>query len=191
VDLDGDGLDELVALMPSHETDCTLLSYSVDVSDWEHPRARLTRQLRLGEPCPLPELASADLDGDDGKPDALLILAGDPEAGPRKLSVLRAIQSSFSLDNRSFIEGPGGHDIRGFSMFPPAVVPGIHLAFVTDAALYMATTRREQGVFDQVRKLHDFNDARSVVVTDPNGDHINDIVVSDAEGLWLLGARLE
>lgn len=191
VDLDGDGLDELVALMPSHDTDCALLSYSIDVSDAEHPRARLTGQLLLGEPCPLPELASADLDGDDDKPDALLILAGDPQAGPRKLSVLRSIHSGFSLDNRSFIEGPGGHDIRGFSMFPRAVVPGIHLAFVTDAALYMATTRREQGVFDQVRKLQDFTDARSVVVTDPNGDHINDIVVSDAEGLWLLGARLE
>jgi hypothetical protein len=40
-------------------------------------------------------------------------------------------------------------------------------------------------------RVQDFNDASSVVITDPSGNGIEDIAVADAAGLWLVGAQLE
>jgi hypothetical protein len=41
-----------------------------------------------------------------------------------------------------------------------------------------------------VRDVAGFDDARAVTVTDPNADGVSDIAVADAEGLWLIGAKL-
>ena len=43
---------------------------------------------------------------------------------------------------------------------------------------------------DALSRIGSFHDARSVVVTDPNGDGIEDIAVADAAGLWLVEAQL-
>jgi len=182
-DLDGDGLDEVVALMPTMQNDCVLVSYDIDLA---HRRADLRgAPLLLGEPCPAPELGFRR-DASDG--DSLILLTGDPETPPgRRLSLLWDVASGFQAESRTFIDS-GGNDVRGFATFS-----GEHkrLAFVTSAGLSVANTGRESRHFDDVREMLPFTDARSVAVIDVNLDRLDDLVVADAEGLWLVQADLQ
>jgi hypothetical protein len=61
---------------------------------------------------------------------------------------------------------------------------------VTSSALHVASRSPDALAFDVVRDIEGFDDARAVTVFDPNTDKINDLVVADAEGLWLVGAKL-
>jgi hypothetical protein len=186
-DVDGDERDESVWLVSRGEDGCALLVYDVDDdSDAKHGTASQRTRIDLPDACPAPELAAKDLNG-DGAQD-LLVLVGDPLLGPRQLAIFWNDKSGrFSLEDRSFVSDPQAQDIRGFSAF--AQVP--RLAFVTDNALYTAGPRRDARQLDEIKKLADFHDARSVVVSDPNGDGIEDIVVADAEGLSLIEAQLK
>jgi len=192
-DLDGDGLDEAVWLMPRHLSDgsslCTLLIYDVDASK---SRIELKQRLDFDEPCSTPELVAASL-GEDRL--QLLALLGDPTQGPRRLEILwNDRNGGFSLDQRSFVHDQDDSDVRAFSVVPPPRIsvvqpPPIRLAFVTESALHIAEADARERQFD-VSKVNDFEDARGVVATDPNGDGISDVVVADAQGLWLLPAEL-
>jgi hypothetical protein len=145
--------------------------------------------LSLGQPCVAPELQAADLDR-DGSLDLLLLL--DKSAGARLHVLWNDGHGGFSLTERSFLEDPSQHGVRGFALFPSprnAEDPQ-RLAFVTPSSLYVATPGSPGRDIDVVRQVKAFRDARSVVVTDPNGDTFDDIVVADAEGLWLLQAEL-
>jgi hypothetical protein len=91
-----------------------------------------------------------------------------------------------SLDDRTFVGAANEGDVRSFSVVAP---PGKHrIAYVTDSRLYVASAGDDGRVFNQVQSIAKFVDARSVVATDPNGDGVSDLVVADAEGLWLLQA---
>jgi len=183
-DLDGDSLDEVVLLLPKGEANdgCYLLSFEVDAAAGVATRENA---LTFDTPCPNPELAAADLNG-DGALD-LLVSIGDAKIGPRQLRLLFNDQrGGFSLDQGAFI-GVEGHDIRGVSAFARR---SSRLAFVTEEGLYVAKSSFGTSAFDLVTRLRDFVEARSVVVTDPNGDGVEDIVVADAGGVWLLRAEL-
>jgi len=209
-DLDHDGLDEALWLMPRHLSDgsslCSLLIYDVDAGE---NRIELKQQLDFDEPCTTPELVAASL----GQPGLqLLALLGDPTQGPRRLEILwNDGKGGFSLDQRSFVHDRNNSDVRAFSVVPPPRVsavpppgaravppPRIRLAFVTESTLHIATTKdatkdgtKDGRELDDVSNVSDaFEDARGVVATDPNGDGISDLVVADAQGLWLLPAGL-
>lgn len=200
-DVDGDGLDEALWLASRGEAGCSLFVTSIDGQDSKF--SDLAR-LDLEEPCPSPELSAADLDG-DGALD-LLVLIGDPAQKPRRLQLLfNDGKGGFSEEDRRFVGGPKGHDVRGFSVFTTSASSSAHctpptrLAFVTDNSLNVASNALDaespcQGAqprqLDQVTTLQAFDDARSVTVTDPNGDGIEDLVVADAAGLWLVEAHL-
>jgi hypothetical protein len=77
--------------------------------------------------------------------------------------------------------------VRAFSVFP---VPDRRIAFVTSSALHVASTPPGGQPFAVVRDVSGFDDARAVSVVDPNSDKVSDIAVADAEGLWLVGAKL-
>ncbi len=62
---------------------------------------------------------------------------------------------------------------------------------MTATDLYLAKTKSDGRVYDAVDALGGFQDARSVAVTDINGDGFADIVVADARGLWLTRLELE
>jgi hypothetical protein len=194
-DLEGDLLDEALVLMPRDDVaeqgiqsiGCYLMIYDLDAAA---STATSKGYLTFDELCPEPELATADLNGDEATD--LLVLIGDPRQGPRQLRVLfNDKQGGFSVDD-SVLVGVEGHDIRGVSAFTKK--PG-RLAFVTDDGLYEVTVKqvtvkqpnkREVG---ETTKLHDFFEARSVVVTNPDGDNIEDLAVADAAGVWLLRAE--
>lgn len=194
-DLEGDGFDEALLLMPqANESDpqapgCVLLSYDVDSVA---SRALSHGAVFFDEPCPAPELAVADVNGDAALD--LLVLIGDGRRAPRKLRLLYNDKNGgFSTENSGILQVEG-HDIRAFSMFASAAAreggaPSTRLqrlAFVTEEGLYVA----RGNALDDVTKLEGFDDARAVTVTDPNGDKIEDIAVADAAGLWLVEAQL-
>jgi len=182
-DLEGDGFDEALLLMQKGLAGegCYLLVYDIDGAA---STARSKGVISFDEPCRKPELARADLDS-DGAVD-LLVLIGDALSGPRRLRLLYNDGSGrFSLDDSALLS-VADRDVRGFSVFD---TPPRRIAFVTDQALYVATSERDRRAFDRVTRLQDFNDAASVVVTDPSGNGIEDIAVADAAGLWLVGAH--
>ncbi len=184
-DLEGDGFDEALWLMPQGAEGCALLRYDIDGGKSE---ALSRSQLLFDEPCTVPELGAADLNGDDRLD--LLLLLGNPELAPRRLQVLwNDGHGGFSLDDRSFISDTED-DVRAFSVLPDPGRRDRRVAFVTDSALHVASRSLRGSEFDVVRNFGPFNDARAVSVVDPNTDDNTDLVVADAEGLWLVGAKL-
>jgi hypothetical protein len=186
-DLDHDGVDEAVWLMPRGPSACSLLINAVKYDAVNASGEMIVEsQVDFDEPCATPELTASDLNQNGAT--HLLALMGDPAIGPRRLEIFwNDGAGGFSADARSVV-GSAKQDIRAFSVFP---APYPRIAFVTESSLLLATTSSDARQFDDLRQIKTtFDDARSVVVTDPNGDGIPDIVVADAEGLWLLGAQL-
>ena len=184
-DLEGDGFDEALWLMPQGDKACALLRYDIDGGKSE---ALARSQLLFDEPCATPELSAADLNAD--KRLDLLLLLGNPEVAPRRLQVLwNDGHGGFSLDDRSFISD-AENDVRAFSVFPDLNRRFRRVAFVTSSALHVTSWSRTGLGFDVVRDFAPFDDARAVSVLDPNTDNNTDLVVADAEGLWLVGAKL-
>jgi hypothetical protein len=190
-DVDGDGIDESVWLASRGSEGCALLVYQIDA---QQISATLRQRLDLAEPCPAPQLAAWDVDRDGANVDAfnsgvdLLALTGDASAQPRRLSIFWNDRAGgFSSQDRSFVSDASGADVRAFSAFREFP----QVAFVTENKLYTARTlenARELNVVEAIAA--EFRDLRSVVVTDPSGDGIEDLAVADAEGLWLIPAKL-
>lgn len=183
-DLERDGFDEALLLMQRGERGegCYLLIYDLDAVN---STATSKGILTFDEACPDPELATADVDGDTF-PD-LVVLIGDAKLGPRQLRVLfNDGQGGFSLDESASI-GVDGEDVRGVSIF----ADGSRLAFVTDRGLYVVQKKPYLRKFGRVSFVQRFNDTRSVVVTNPDGDNVEDLAVADAAGVWLLKAHLQ
>jgi hypothetical protein len=193
-DVDGDGVDETVWVMPElrdgSEGACTLLVSQV--IDGSLPSARRLQRLSFDEPCPEPELTARDLDNDE-RPELLLLL-GDPSLAPRRLQILwNDGRGAYSLDERSFISEPGGGDIRAFSLFPPPSKnpnSSLRLAFVTATRAYTAAPRADARVWEVQVLSDEYDDARAVVVADTNGDGFLEMVVGDSSGLRILAAEL-
>lgn len=182
-DVDGDAKDEAVAIVSRGDAGCALLVYDVDaVQSTASPRQRLD----FSEPCPAPDLVAFDVDRDGSRLDGtssavdLLFLRGDS----REITILWNDRAGgFSASDRSLV----GDGVRAFSPF----VQTTSLAYVTRDGLYTATSRGLDRELDDIDRIDGaFHELRSVVVTDPTGDGIEDIAVSDAEGLWLIQAKL-
>jgi hypothetical protein len=208
-DLNGDGRDESIWVMPEARRDgrgpCALLISDVDVESLdgkfpdgrpdpdEKPTLVRLQRLSLPEPCPAPAIRAADLDG-DSRPE-LLLLIGDPDGGARQLQLLwNDGEGAFSLDERTFVAAPDSQDIRSFAMFPDHEVfagYGIGLAFVTADALFTAAPRRDARQWVVRQEPGRYRDTRSVVVANTNGDKFLETIVADARGLWMLPAGLK
>lgn len=182
-DLEGDGFDEALWLMPSSEADssCVLLIYEID---GDSGSTNLGRQLDLREACPEPVLSALDLN-QDGSIDLALRLG---EAPHRRLAMLwNDGRGQFSLVDRTYLEVEG-EDIRSFTYLPP---PGIELALVTRDHLYFAKTREDMRQFEVIEPGERLREGRAVVAADLNGDSITELLVADATGLSLWKAKLK
>ncbi|HYQ18129.1 MAG TPA: hypothetical protein VEQ58_20285, partial [Polyangiaceae bacterium] len=192
-DVDGDGRDEAVWLVATNAGGCALLISDIDA---EQGTATLRQRLDLEDSCPAPQLAAWNLNGDGEQTDApsrgvdLLVLAGDPKVAPRQLAIFwNDLSGGFSNDNQSFVRDPDGQDIRSFSAFTKSN----GLVYAAGDALHIAKSREDARELNRIRALDlqpGFHDLRSVVVTDPSGDGIEDMAVADAQGLWLVKATL-
>lgn len=189
-DLDQDGKDEVVWAMPTKDSRCAVLIYELDSNQ---TNITLRSALEVATPCVQPELQAAPLRV-AGKLD-LMLRVGSPASGPRQLVLLyNDGKGNFDLDRVQWLNAPRSEDLRAAS----ALEPTKGLVFVTQAGLYRAASAPDSGkveedenpAFDELSKLAELDDGRAVVVTDPDGDGISDIVVSDAVGTWLLRAEL-
>lgn len=181
-DLDGDGQDESLWLMPRVPEGCQLLISTLD-------DAGVAMLLQGGFPfeeaCLTPQLTVQDFDA-DGFPD-IMVLIGGPETGPRRLQVLwNDGAGGFSIEDQSSVQ-IRDHDVRGFSAFAAG---SRQISIVTDEGLYVvAATAQAPRSLGTPTRVGDFDEPSSVVVTDANGDGFADLAVADAAGLWLLKAR--
>jgi hypothetical protein len=169
--------------MPEGADGCALTIFGINA---RAQSAQVKSSVHFDEPCSTPELQTADLDQQNG-PDILALL-GDPLRAPRRLRVLWNDGSGqLSSESSSIVGIPAESDVRAFSVFPGTK----RLAVVTASALHVVSPFGDNQQFDAVTDIWGLDDARAVVVFDPNGDRISDIAVADAEGIRLFEARLE
>jgi hypothetical protein len=183
-DLDGDGFDEVLWLMPGIESGCALLVYDIDA---EAGRAIERQAVRFDSSCLEPQLGAADLDR-DGAVDVLVAIGNIAVDERSRLEVLwNDGQGSFSAAESTMLAPEPGHPLRAFTLLGES--PAI--AFVTDRGVYRSVLDTKTRSFAVAEELSELDGGRSVVLTDPNGDGLSDIVAADAVGLWLLRAQLK
>jgi hypothetical protein len=188
-DLDGDARDEALWLMPADEgAHCGLFTFGVE-ADPEHPRLTQPTTLLLERACATPTLSVRDLDGDK-RPDVLVALGAQGEDGE-----LRVLWNDgfghFDASNASSIElEPGTGEVRAFASFA-GKQPS--LALMTDSGLWrVAPSAEGKRAFSQpAERIARLARGSAVTVLDLDGDGLEDIVGSDANGLWFWKARLE
>jgi hypothetical protein len=182
-DLEKDGLDEVLWLIPQEAGGCSLLIYDLDGAAEE---ALQRQELALDTSCPEPELAVADADR-DGHPDVMLLLGNIAADHASRLEVLwNDGRGRFSLSDRSTLLSE--HEmLRAFSVRQGRA----EIAIVRDSVLQLVPLDLVTRTFGEPRTLAELQNGRAVAFADPNGDNQLDLLVGDARGLWLLRAGLE
>jgi hypothetical protein len=182
-DLEGDGLDEVLWLMPQDML-CALAIYDIDVD----AGAVIDRPVvKLEASCPEPELATADLDR-DGHVDVLVLVGNLAADQQHRVEVLwNDGKGRFSLDRRSTLAIGEYDQIRAFSVLPETT----RLAYVTDGALGIAELDAQTRTFSVAPPLLELQNGRALSVANPNDDNLADLVVADDNGIWMLQPLLE
>lgn len=183
-DLDDDGIDEALWLMPADGGErCGLLVFDVDVAA-SAPRITNSSSLVFDLPCALPSLAMRDMDG-DGRQDVLVGLGG--REGPGEVRVLWNDGSGHLDASHATSIDAGDGAVHAFATFTDTWP---RLAFVTDSGLWLSE-RSGARLFDAPRRITSLNQARAVTIADLDADGLQDLAVSDARGLWFWKARFE
>lgn len=183
-DLDGDGRDESVWLMPAAAgTRCGLLTAGVDAAG---ERLRSEESLLLDAPCPAPAISAQDLDG-DGSVDLLVGLAHQESGG--LLVLWNDRQGRFDAEQSTLIETADHEGVRAWAIVEGQ--PSSRIALVTDGALWLVNRGAEARSFETPMRTEALTRGKAVTVADLDADGLQDLAVGDAEGLWLLKARFK
>lgn len=191
-DFDNDGRDEAVFAMPAGPTEaqCGVLSFAL--SGWERsqPAARgrtLQETVLLDEPCPDPQLAPVDADG-DGFLD-LALLTGRSRGNDRKLYLLwNDGTGHFSSDRTQLVSGTDSPE--AFTVLPASKLLRLGIAYVTADALRIARPLGSSRDFSETETLQSVNAGTGLVASDVNGDRVPDLVLAEAGQLRVLKAEL-
>lgn len=193
LDVDGDGVDESLWMMPAAEgTRCGLFWFDVD----QGARALLPRGVaELTDPCARASIKAKDLDG-DGRSD-LLLASSDLSETTGALTVL------FNDGNGKFktpvkVSMPGEVP-RAFTFLRRTQASPGMFAYVTGNALELvgstsdltASVARGAEFFDVRQRLLALERGTAVVSGDFNGDGVEDLAVADAGKVRLSLTQLE
>lgn len=193
LDVDGDGVDESIWMMPSQDGGrCGLFWFDVDA----RAEAVLARgMLELPEPCGRASLKAADLDA-DGRSE-LLVQSSDAAEVTGGLWVLWNDGSGSFRDPVRISRL--GEVPRAFALLRRSEASSVILAYVTASALELVGTSGEpgspsvtgQGFFDVRTQIRQLEQGSSVTSGDFNGDGVLDLAFVDAGKVELAFSQLE
>jgi hypothetical protein len=188
-DLDGDGLDEAVFVMPAGEgqTHCGLLTVGASAS--AATRVAPREPVVFEAPCADPAVIPVDADS-DGFVD-LAVLTGRTNDADRKLYVFWNDGSGgFSNTSLSSISSPDDSP-QGFSVLPRSHAQSLAFVYVTSTALRLVGAPDSERAFPTPATLGEpFTGGTGVTAADINGDHVKDIVLAQSGKLSVLKAQL-
>jgi FG-GAP-like repeat len=187
-DVDGDGRDEALWVMPADaNTHCGVVVTGTPTVGATEVMTRET--LVIDEPCLAPQLAPVDADG-DGRVD-LALLTGTPGETGRKLLVLwndgagGFVNLSPATVN-AVADSPGQ-----FSVMPATPSHPPIFVYVTEHAAFQVTpTSPGAREFAPPQALADLQRGTGIVAADLNGDGVVDLALADSGNLVLLKAKL-
>jgi hypothetical protein len=184
-DLDRDGLDEAVWVIPADGgTRCGVLVVGANGGPGAGVVAR--GMVILDEPCPAPQVVPVDADG-DGAVDLALLTEG-PGSPDRKLLVLWNDGSGgFSSANVAPVSAPGDSPEQ-FTVVPSTLNRPFGFAYVTDGATVWVPwagplTPR---AFGSPSTLASLRHGSGIVAADVNGDGVLDLAVAASGDLDIL-----
>jgi hypothetical protein len=190
-DLDGDGRDEAIFVMPAgaDQRQCGLLTLSVTPVLKEFVLA--TREpVVLDEPCADPAVVPVDADG-DGSID-LAVLTGAATAQDRKLYLFwNDGTGAFSSTNLSMISGTADSP-QAFSVLPARGDELPAFAYVTHDSLELVRAPASGRQFSApVTLLGTLAGGTGIVAADVDGDRVSDLVIAESGKLRVLKAKLK
>jgi hypothetical protein len=184
-DVEGDGVDELIAASPTKDQKCVVEVAKIHP---ESTSSSLDSVLVLDHACvPIPPIRMVDLDL-DGLSD-LVLQTGDAE----KIGPILVLwnEAGRGLDARdvamvvSETEAPRAFDVySGNSGSPP------RLAYVTEKSAYVVETRRGSRSFKNLGRAATLDGATGVTAGDVDGDGLIDLAVADSGKVRILKAGL-
>ncbi|MES1173510.1 MAG: VCBS repeat-containing protein [Myxococcales bacterium] len=188
-DLDGDGLDEAIFVMPAgdQQTECGVLTIGANgsVGAAVAPRDPVV----FAEHCEDPVVVPVDADG-DGFPD-LAVLTGRTNDPDRKLLIFwndgagSFSEASFSLVS-SVEDSP-----QAFSVLPQSKEQALALVYVTANEVRRSFAAGSPRSFSAPATLYGgLTGISGVTAADVNGDHVKDIVLAQSGRLSVLKAQL-
>jgi hypothetical protein len=182
-DLDHDGRDEAIAVMPhADDQHCALLTFTVDAD-------RLTNRGSwiLDETCQRVDVLPLDADA-DGFTD-LVLLTGPSDASGGNLSVYWNDGSgNFDSGRRTLLTSDAP---LAFAVVKGTPARRLSIAFVNPAGLFLSQASQQPRQFDAPVSLVERPDCTGVVAADLNGDDAVDLVYAASGNLNVLKAILE
>lgn len=189
-DLDGDGLDDAVFVMPAGEQQarCGLLTIGASASAAATIAPR--EPVLFDAQCADPAVTPVDADS-DGFID-LAVLTGRSNGFDRKLYVFWN-DGSGGFSNTRFTQISAAEDSpQGFSVLPRSNEQDLAFVYVTSSELRRVVAPSSGREFPAPSTLGEpLSGGTGVAAADVNGDHVKDIVVAQSGNLSVLKAQLE
>ena len=185
-DLDRDGRDESLWVIPTADGRCALSVY--DVTRDGGGRLLNRGMLLLDDPCASAVLLPVDADG-DGSIDVALLTGGGDDAGPRLLLLWNDGTGAFSTDRVTVVSGDDSP--RAFTALPAGTTRPFSLVYVTRSAAMIAPRANGSRDFEPGRLLAPLEEGSGVVAADVNGDGVLDLAIADAGNIDVHAARLK
>lgn len=184
-DLDHDGRDEAVFVMPADQrSHCGVAIFDLDPALGSALRSR--GALVLEQPCPDPQLATVDVDGDQHVD--LALLTGARGGGERKLWVLwNDGLGGFSTTQAALVNAVD-ESPQAFTVLPRSPARPLSLAYVTEQAARIASLVEGQRTFLPSVPIASLRRATGIATSDVSGDGIDDLVIADGGELRVLRA---
>ncbi len=188
-DLDGDGLDEAIFVMPAgaDQTQCGILL--VGVSATGNIPVAAKDPIFLDDPCADPVVVPVDADGDKF-PD-LAVLTGRNDDPDRKLYLFWNDGSGgFANTNFVLISSPDDSP-QAFTVLPGSKEQPLAFVYVTDRELRRTTATSARVFSTPSTLLSPIIGGTGVTAADVDGDRVKDLVLAQSGRLSVLRAQLE